>query len=168
MGPTPLRLPGWWATTLTLPTSSRSSACSSSMTTICSQSWRCRPRGGSAPRPPPTSSSRLRAGTTRGPGLPNDSNFIGALSRRIEALQPDARDLVLTQLDDLPETIGLVSARLLVPVMAKLRVPRLNHLAAEAPATAVVVDGSLVVVTTSEPLTEACRRLGVELDVRPV
>jgi len=98
----------------------------------------------------------------------NDITFIGALSRRVDVLQPQGRELVLAQLDELPATIGLVSARLLVPVMAKLRTPRLNHLAAEALATAVVVEGSLVVVATSEPLTEACRRLGVDLDVRPV
>lgn len=72
----------------------------------------------------------------------NDITFIGALSRRVDALQSQGRELVLAQLDELPATIGLVSARLLVPVMAKLRTPRLN-LAAEALATAVVVEDLL-------------------------
>lgn len=99
----------------------------------------------------------------------HDGSFVGALSRRIEALDIEARETVLSQIDELPPAIGLVSARVLVPVMAKLTgTVHLNHLAAEALGTAVIVDGSVRVVASSPQLAAACERLGVELAVVPV
>lgn len=94
----------------------------------------------------------------------HDPDFVGALSRRVESLDSDAREPVLRQIDELPPAIGLISPRLLVPVMAQIAGPdRLNHLAAEALGVALLVDGSLGVVASSPHLARACERLGVEL-----
>ena len=45
---------------------------------------------------------------------------------------------------------------------------RLNHLAAEAVASAILADASLLVVASSELLAGACERFGIELTVAPV
>jgi len=96
----------------------------------------------------------------------NDSTFAGALSRRIESLESEGQDLIMNRLGQLPAEIGLLSSRTLVPVMAKLpTVPRLNHLAAEAIASAILVDGGLRVVAASTVLIDACNRLDVDLVV---
>ncbi|MGI9118987.1 MAG: hypothetical protein ACR2G7_02465 [Acidimicrobiales bacterium] len=68
---------------------------------------------------------------------------MGAFSRRVEALDLDGRQMVLAQLDELPKAIGVFSWRVVVPVMAKLSDVRLNLLAAEAVATAIVLDAFL-------------------------
>lgn len=73
--------------------------------------------------------------------------------------------MVLAQLDELPKAIGVLSWRVVVPVMAKLSDVRLNLLAAEAVATAIVLDASLRVAATSQPLEAACEHYGIELDV---
>ncbi len=76
----------------------------------------------------------------------------GSLSRRFEALDPPTRARALRALDELPDQIGLLSLRSVVPVMRALRVRRpLNMLNAEALAAALVLDAS-VVVTTDSPL----------------
>lgn len=99
----------------------------------------------------------------------HDSGFVGALSRRIEALGEAPRVEVLNLLDALPYEIGILPARALVPVMAKLSESvRLNHLGAEAAASAIVGDASLLVVASSPILEGACERLGIELRVAPV
>jgi hypothetical protein len=65
--------------------------------------------------------------------------------------------------------IGLVSSRVLVPVMAKVCASvRLNVLAAEAVAAAVVLDASLLVVASSPQPVDACDRLGVELTISSI
>lgn len=99
----------------------------------------------------------------------HDSGFAGALSRRIEALGEASRVEVLNLLDALPHEIGILPARALVPVMAKLTESvRLNHLGAEAAASAILGDASLLVVASSPLLEGACERLGIELRVAPV
>ena len=97
----------------------------------------------------------------------HDTRFLGALSRQIEALDPDGRRLVLELLDELPSTVGILSPRVLVPVMAKLTGVQLNLLAAEAVGTAVVLEAALRVVTASPPLESACEHFGIELVVTP-
>lgn len=95
----------------------------------------------------------------------HDSRLIGALSRQIEALGLDGRRIVLDQLDELPPAIGVLSPRVLVPVMAKLTRVQLNLLAAEAVGTAVILDASLRVVAASQQLESACEHFGVLLTV---
>ena len=99
----------------------------------------------------------------------HDAGFVGPLSRGIEGLPDTPRHDVLDMLDDLPVEIGLLPPRTLVPVMAKLsETVRLNHLAAEAVASAILADASLLVVASSELLAGACERFGIELTVAPV
>jgi hypothetical protein len=98
-----------------------------------------------------------------------DRDSSGSLSRRIESLPPEARQAVMASLDNLPPQIGLQSPRILVPVMAKLSsdIRRLNHLNAEALASALVLEAGIRVVVASEILQSACSRLGVPLQVGP-
>lgn len=99
----------------------------------------------------------------------HDSGFVGSLSRRIEALGDGPRGDVLDMLDALPEEIGLLPPRTLVPVMAKLSESvHLNHLAAEAVASAIVADAPLLVVAVSTLLEAACDRFGIDLRVARV
>lgn len=96
----------------------------------------------------------------------HDTSFVGALSRRVESLDPQAQEVVRQQIDALPPAIGLISPRLLVPVMAKLAGhDRLNHLAAEALAVAILTEASITVAASSTQLANACGRLGLELTV---
>jgi len=56
-------------------------------------------------------------------------------------------------LEHLPDEIGLISARTIVPVMAAIQVRRqLNMLTAEALAVALVTGGRLYVTVESPPL----------------
>lgn len=96
----------------------------------------------------------------------HDKDFSGALSSAIEALRPDERASVGAGLDKLPASIGVVDARRVVPVMARLDVPRrLNFLAAEAVASALLLDGAIRVTTESPVLAAACRILAIDLKV---
>jgi len=95
----------------------------------------------------------------------HDRGFVGALSRQIKALDLDDRELVLDQLDELPDVLGVLSSRVLVPVMAKLAGVHLNLLAAEAVASALIVEASMRVVAASQHLQSACDHFGVELVV---
>ncbi len=98
----------------------------------------------------------------------HDQGFTGALSRQVDALDPGGRQLVVDQIDELPAAIGLLSARALVPVMAKVAgTVQLNLLAAEAVSAAVILDAGLRVVASSPHLQTACERLGIELLVAP-
>lgn len=94
----------------------------------------------------------------------HDTSFEGALTRRLESLDPKAQEQVRSQIDALPLAIGLISPRLLVPVMAKIAgTDHLNHLAAEALAVAIITEASITVVASSPHLANACGRLGVDL-----
>jgi hypothetical protein len=82
----------------------------------------------------------------------HDTRSVGALTRELAAFDEDVRHRVLESLDELPDRIGLVSWRRLVPVMSVLDVGRgLNLLAAEALALGLVL-GADIAVTTDTPL----------------
>ena len=95
-----------------------------------------------------------------------DTSFSGALSSSLEALPPEEQTRVRTSLDNLPATVGVVGSRRLVPVMARLSAPRrLNYLAAEAVASALLLDGAIRTTTESPLLASACRSLAIDLKV---
>ena len=76
------------------------------------------------------------------------------------------RRAVIESLDELPSEVGVLSPRVLVPVMAaSSRVGRFNHLHAEALATALVLPAGLRVAVASDLLRSACSRLRIELTV---
>lgn len=59
----------------------------------------------------------------------------GALSGRFQALDESVRQRVLTSLEELPEQIGLINLRIVVPVMQALAVSRpMNARRTAAPA----------------------------------
>ena len=90
----------------------------------------------------------------------------GSLSARISALAEDDQRAIRSRLDELPEAIGMVGPRTLVPVMAGLRTPRqLNFLSAEALALALLTESSIAVRTNSPPLREACAALHISYRV---
>jgi hypothetical protein len=90
----------------------------------------------------------------------------GTLTRRIEELPESAQRAVRLRLDDLPPDVGLLSLRVLVPIMQSLRVRRpLNMLNAEALAAAVVLDAPLVVRVDSELLRSGAEDLAVDYRV---
>lgn len=76
----------------------------------------------------------------------------GSLSGRFQALEASVRQRVRASLEDLPDVIGLLSLRVVVPVMQALTVTRpLNFLNAEALGAALLLDASLV-ITVDAPL----------------
>ena len=82
------------------------------------------------------------------------------MSRKLAGLPDDFRS---QRIDNLSDCIGLVGPRLLVPVMASIVTRRrLNGLAAEALAVAVVTDRSLVVSTEHPLIRDVARGLGIE------
>ena len=84
----------------------------------------------------------------------------GTLSRRLAQLPESVRR---ERIDNLPEWIGLLGPRLVVPVMASIITRRRpNLLAAEALAVAVITDSSLAVSTDSQLLRECAGDLGIE------
>ncbi len=86
----------------------------------------------------------------------------GSLSARISALPEDDQRAIRSRVADLPEAIGMIGPRTLIPVMAGLRTPRqLNFLSAEALAVALLTESSIAVRTDSPPLREACAALQV-------
>ena len=91
---------------------------------------------------------RLGRAVTAGTGT-------GALSGRFQALDDSVRQRVMASLEDLPDQIGLLSLRVVVPVMQALAVTRpLNFLNAEALGAALLLDASIV-VTVDAPLLGA-------------
>jgi hypothetical protein len=98
----------------------------------------------------------------------HDPAFTGALSRRVTALDPEMRRGVIASLDELPPEVGVLSPRVLVPVMAALsEIGHFNHLHAEGLATALVLPAGLRVTVASELLRSACSRLHINLTVSP-
>jgi hypothetical protein len=98
-----------------------------------------------------------------------DTEFTGALSRRVSGLSPEVRHAVTTSLHELPPEIGILSPRVTVPVMAALSgIGRFNLLQAEALATALVLHAGLRVTVASENLRSACARLHIDLTVAAV
>ena len=72
---------------------------------------------------------------------------------------------MLGAIDRLPDQVGLLSLRRLVPIMTVLSATtgRLNLLTAEAVAAAVVLDATIVVTTESALLTRSCAAAGVQV-----
>jgi hypothetical protein len=95
-----------------------------------------------------------------------DRRLTGALSSALAALPPARQTLVLAGLDELPPQIGLLSLRMLVPLMRHLDTGRqLNLLTAEALTAARMLDAGIRVSTDSRLLHDACHALGVDLQV---
>jgi hypothetical protein len=98
-----------------------------------------------------------------------DSEFTGALSRRMSGLSPEGQHAVTMSLHQLPPEIGVLSPRTTVPVMAALSsIGRFNLLQAEALATALVLHAGLRVTVASENLRAACVRLHLDLTVAAI
>jgi hypothetical protein len=86
----------------------------------------------------------------------------GSLSGRIAILPDDEKRVFRSKLASLPDSIGLVGPRTLVPIMAAINTPRrLNYLAAEALGLAVAVEASIVVRSDSPLLRDACKAVHV-------
>lgn len=86
----------------------------------------------------------------------------GSLSGRFSGLADGQRHSVLASLDELPDHIGLLSLRIVVPVMQALTVERpLNFLSAEALGAALLLDASVVVSTDAPLLRSGCADLAV-------
>lgn len=93
-----------------------------------------------------------------------DRSREGSLGRAFARLPADARVRVTDDLADLPESIGLLPTRALVPAMALLSVEhRLNFLTSEALAAAVLLDGAICVSTQSDLLDRAAASLHVDV-----
>ena len=87
----------------------------------------------------------------------------GALSGRLARLDPEIRQLTLRRIEQLPEWIGLVGPRLLVPVMAVLDTRRQpNGLAAEALAGAVVTNSLIAVSIDARLIRDGAHDLGID------
>lgn len=86
------------------------------------------------------------------------------MSAYLTSLGEEERLSVLAAVDNLPEGIGVLSLRRLVPVMAAIP-GQLNLLTAEALASAVVLDASLAVTTDSALLSGAASIANVTVEV---
>lgn len=91
----------------------------------------------------------------------------GSLSGAFQALNEPERQRVLVSMDELPEEIGLLSLRVVVPVIQALPVSgRLNFLSAEAIGAAILL-GAVITVTVDTPLLrEAAVEVAVPFEVR--
>ena len=85
----------------------------------------------------------------------------GSLSGRIVALADEDQRAVRSRIASLPDSIGLIGPRTLIPVMAGIRGPRLNYLSTEALALAMITESMITVRTDSPPLREASGLLHV-------
>ena len=98
---------------------------------------------------------RLGRAVTAGTGT-------GSLSGRFQALDGPVREQVLASLEFLPDQIGLLSLRVVVPVMQVLAVTRpLNFLNAEALGAALLLDASLAVTVDAPLLRRGAEDLSV-------
>jgi hypothetical protein len=88
----------------------------------------------------------------------------GSLSRAFLALDESERRRLSTIVSRLPDTIGVLGLRNLVPVMAALP-GQLNFLTAEAVAAALVLDATIAVTTESNLLAQAAAVAGVSLEL---
>jgi hypothetical protein len=102
---------------------------------------------------------RLGRAATAGSGT-------GSLSGRLSALAPDDQDRVLWALQELPDEIGPLTSRTVVPVMLALRVRRpLNMLNAEAIAVALLAQASVLVTADAPLLRSGAGELGISYHV---
>ncbi len=74
------------------------------------------------------------------------------------------RSTALAALTELPDEIGLVNLRRLIPIMRALP-GQLNLLTAEGVAAALILGGTIVVSTESPLLTAAAAAAGVDVEV---
>ena len=94
----------------------------------------------------------------------HDRASTGVLTRALDDLTREQQVRVIASVEHLPDEVGLLGFRELVPVMTAVDTNRrLNLLTAEAVAVAVVLDATIVVTTESALLNETCTRLGVDL-----
>jgi hypothetical protein len=90
------------------------------------------------------------------------------LSRRFATLSAVEQTRVRGVLEEFPAEIVTLDVREFTPVMAALStVVTVNFLTAEAVATALVLDATLMVSTSSPLLERASRRAGTEIIVVP-
>jgi hypothetical protein len=86
----------------------------------------------------------------------------GTLSGRLAGLEPHRVQALLDKIGRLPDWIGLIGPRTLIPVMAGLVVRRQpDLLAAEALAAALVTDSTICVTVDSPLLREGAEDLSV-------
>jgi len=91
----------------------------------------------------------------------------GALSRQLAELDLERQLRILAALDSLPDEVGPLSLRDLVPLMRALHVSRpLNMLSAEALAAALVLDAEIVVSTDNPMLQGGAEDLGISYRIR--
>ncbi len=95
----------------------------------------------------------------------HDWTLAGALSSAIDVLTSDGQARVAEALDALPQQIGLLDMRRLVPIMRRLPGRRLNFLTAEAIAAALALDAAIRVTTDSRLLHDACQAVAVDVGV---
>ena len=88
----------------------------------------------------------------------------GSLSGPFASMAEVGRHLVRAAMASLPDSIGVLNLRRLVPVMAALP-GQVNLLTAEAIATAIVLDASVAVVAASAMLDHAAAAAGVPVQV---
>ena len=90
----------------------------------------------------------------------------GTLSRRFATLSAGEQTRVRGVLEEFPAEIVTLDVREFTPVMAALStVVTVNFLTAEAVATALVLDATLMVSTNSPLLDRAARTAGIEIIV---
>lgn len=96
----------------------------------------------------------------------SDSSTHGALSKALGVLPAERQARVFSAIDKLPDEIGLLSLRRLVPVITDFEPAlHLNLLAAEAVATAYVLKARIAVTTDTPLLAKACEYLQVDYEV---
>jgi hypothetical protein len=98
----------------------------------------------------------------------HDWTFAGALSSAIDDLSAERQESVTDALDALPQQIGLLDMRRLVPIMRRIPGRRLNFLTAEAVAAALVLDAGIRVTTESRLLHDACQAVAVDVRTVPI
>lgn len=91
----------------------------------------------------------------------------GSLSGAFGALGEIERRRVLASLDELPEEVGLLSLRVVVPVIQALPLSgRLNFLSAEAIGAAVLLGATISVTVDTPLLRRAAAEVAVPFEVR--
>ena len=91
----------------------------------------------------------------------------GSLSGAFQALSESERQRVLASLNVLPEEIGVLSLRVVVPVIQALPVSGpLNFLSAEAIGAAILLGAAITVTVDTALLREAAAAVAVPFEVR--
>ncbi|HWL43147.1 MAG TPA: hypothetical protein VNQ73_09395 [Ilumatobacter sp.] len=86
----------------------------------------------------------------------------GSLSGRFQALAEPVRSRVQASLEELPDEIGLLSLRVVVPVMQAFQLTRpTNFLTAEALGAALLLDAEVAVTTDAPLLRAGCVELAI-------